>query len=129
VYVALQERVHEFWMGPYLALSRARPDRCQVLLAPVMDCMKDVLQADDDDGEVFDRANLLMYYLVIHQMDHGRHARLKVCLSLSASTLRSFHFLLLHASYIYALLLYSQTSWVLQLTAINVCAFDCSLQS
>jgi hypothetical protein len=67
-------------MGPYLALSRARPDRCQALLAPVMESMKDVLQADDDDVEVFDRANLLMYYLVIHQMDHGRTMRLKVCL-------------------------------------------------
>jgi hypothetical protein len=45
-----------------------------------MESMKDVLQADDDDVEVFDRANLLMYYLVIHQMDHGRTMRLKVCL-------------------------------------------------
>lgn len=66
-------------MGPYLALSRARPDHYQAFLVPVMDSIRDVLHADDEDSEVWDRANLLMHYLVLHQVDAGRLQRLKVC--------------------------------------------------
>lgn len=74
---------HEFWIGPYLALSYARPDQFLSLLSPVMDCLQDVLQADDDDLDIYDCAHLLMYYMVLLPTDASRQRRLKVCIHLT----------------------------------------------
>ena len=74
----MQDSACEHWMGPYLALSRARPDFCSVLLTPVLETLHEVLTAEEEDTDSVDRAFFLMQHAVLAPFDASRVSRLQV---------------------------------------------------
>lgn len=74
----MQEKYVEFFLGPFLAMIRARPDVHEQVLIPILVAFHDVC-VTDDDTDFLDRAALLVRVLAASHSDDLQEQRIRVC--------------------------------------------------